>query len=288
MKERWKKLSLLSLLILPMLGAVVFIVACGGGRSSQSVTPNPVPSIQSVSPTFVTAGASSQTLTVSGTGFLASSTVTFNGAPHSASFVNSGQLNITLTTSDLASAGNFPIVVTNPPPGGGSSASDTFAIWNSVANTSSSLTFSVPPLGTTPQITYSGSSSYALFSLEIAAANPHYGNAVTPVIRLFALSNPSQESIQQWFEDNVDDASGTLIASGAFQLQTLANGQAIIDAGPIPSTYQGGPVAYGYLLSSSQNEVYVITQSQGAQLTEFGYSASSVPNILTSILGSIQ
>lgn len=270
---------------------VVTNPAPGGGASAAVnftvVTNNPVPAITTLSPASLSVGATPQTLTINGTGFVAASTVTFNGVAHTSAYVNATQLTIALTATDLATVGNYPVVVTNPPPGGGTSASVAFGVWSTITNSSSSLTFSLPPLGAPPQVTYSGSSSYQLFALEIAAPNPHYNNAVTPVITIFALSNPSKETIQQWFEDNVDDASGTLLASGAFQLQQLTNGPAMVSVGPIPSTYQGGPIAAAYMLAPSQDEVYGITQSQSAQLTEFGYASSSASGILTSILGGI-
>src|ERR1700722_19488740 len=93
MNDRWKQTPLISFFVLLLLGVAIFIVACGGGNSSQNTTvPNPEPSTQSISPTFVTAGISSQTVTITGSGFLSSSAVTFNGVSHSAIFVNSGKL----------------------------------------------------------------------------------------------------------------------------------------------------------------------------------------------------
>lgn len=89
---------------------------------------NPQPSITSLAPASVAAGSNQLTMTISGSGFIASSSVTFNGASHPASFVNSSQLNITLTASDLGTAGSFPVVVTNPPPGGGRSNSVNFNV----------------------------------------------------------------------------------------------------------------------------------------------------------------
>lgn len=95
---------------------------------------NPQPAIASFSPTSATAGATAQTLTINGTGFVSSSTVTFNGVAHTATFVSSTQLTISLSLSDQATAGTYPIVVTNPPPGGGPSSPVNFTV------TSSSLT----------------------------------------------------------------------------------------------------------------------------------------------------
>ncbi len=85
------------------------------------LSPNPVPVINSLSQSSFTVGSGPQTLAINGTGFLATSTATFNGAPHTPTSASSAQLTISLTASDLATAGSFPIVVTNPPPGGGSS-----------------------------------------------------------------------------------------------------------------------------------------------------------------------
>jgi hypothetical protein len=69
-----------------------------------------------------------QTLNINGTSFLSSSTVTYNGVAHAATFVNSTQLTISLSASDQATAGTYPVVVTNPSPGGGASNSVSFTV----------------------------------------------------------------------------------------------------------------------------------------------------------------
>jgi len=92
----------------------------------------PVPGIASLSPPSAIAGAAGQTLTINGTNFVSTSTVTYNGAPYAASFVSSMQLTITLSTSDQATAGAFPVVVTNPTPGGGASSAVNFTVNNLV------------------------------------------------------------------------------------------------------------------------------------------------------------
>jgi N-acetylneuraminic acid mutarotase len=89
---------------------------------------SPVPTISSLSPSSLAVGAAPQTLTINGTGFLASSTVTYNGTAHTPVYVNADQLTISLTSSDLATAGSYPVVVTNPAPGGGSSVAVDFAV----------------------------------------------------------------------------------------------------------------------------------------------------------------
>jgi N-acetylneuraminic acid mutarotase len=91
---------------------------------------NPVPTISGLNPSSLAAGAAPQTLTISGTGFLSSSTVTFNGISHSAAFISATQLTIPLTSADLATVGTYPVVVTNPAPGGGASVAKNFIVTN--------------------------------------------------------------------------------------------------------------------------------------------------------------
>src|ERR1039457_1115801 len=125
-----KDLRLLYALLLSV--PLLFASACGGGSSNASGgTPpsnNPVPTVTSLSPASLTAGAAAQTLTINGTGFLSTSTVTFNSVAHAATYVSASQLTISLTTADLATAGSYPVVVTNPAPGGGPSAPFSFTV----------------------------------------------------------------------------------------------------------------------------------------------------------------
>jgi hypothetical protein len=97
-------------------------------RTSTSTVSNPVPTIASLSPWVVFTGAAAQTLTIKGTNFLASSTVTYNGTAHAATFVSPTSLTISLAATDLAKAGTYPVVVANPSPGGGSSAAMNFTV----------------------------------------------------------------------------------------------------------------------------------------------------------------
>ena len=113
---------------------VVTNPAPGGGASNAvnfTIT-NGAPTITTLAPSSVTAGASAQTLTINGTNFVATSTATYNGVAHTVTFVNSGQVTIPLTAPDQATAGTFPVIVTNPAPGGGTSNTVNFTVNNSV------------------------------------------------------------------------------------------------------------------------------------------------------------
>jgi hypothetical protein len=78
------------------------------------------PTIASISPTSAIAGGAAFTLTVNGTNFVSGSTVNLNSNAQTTTFVNATQLTGAILASDIATAGNFSVTVTNP--GGASNA----------------------------------------------------------------------------------------------------------------------------------------------------------------------
>lgn len=89
---------------------------------------NPGPQILGISPATVNPGyASPLSVTITGTGFIQASSVSFNGAvvPSSSfNYISPTQIVLTLTPSQMATPGAFPITVTNAgtPPAGTSNA----------------------------------------------------------------------------------------------------------------------------------------------------------------------
>ena len=85
------------------------------------------PKITSLNPSAAVVGASLPVLTVLGEYFLTNPTVTLNGSPRSITTPSdAGRLTVVLTASDLAKAGVFPVVVTNP--GGSASSAFNFTV----------------------------------------------------------------------------------------------------------------------------------------------------------------
>ena len=110
-------------------GAIRFSVtspAPGGGTSTAltlTISPQPpVPAITGFSPSKVVAANVGRTLTVTGSGFISSSTVLVDGSPRATLFRTSSQLVVTLLAGDVATIGTRSIQVVTPPPGGGTSA----------------------------------------------------------------------------------------------------------------------------------------------------------------------
>lgn len=67
-----------------------------------------------VTGTNASSGAGPQALSINGANFLSTSTVTYNGVAHTATYVSATQLTITLSAGDQAAARTYPLVVTNP------------------------------------------------------------------------------------------------------------------------------------------------------------------------------
>jgi hypothetical protein len=110
----------------------VFTPAPGGGTSGAltfAITARPpAPALSSLSPAGVVAGSGSTTLTLNGSGFVASSVARWNGSARPTTVVSATQLRIALTAADLATARSVPVTVFTPAPGGGTSVTRTFTV----------------------------------------------------------------------------------------------------------------------------------------------------------------
>src|SRR5207244_7737194 len=73
-----------------------------------------------------------------GTNFIASSVVRWNGTARSTTFFSSTELRAAISASDIATPGTAPVTIFNPTPGGGLSSAQTFTI-NNPAPTLSSI-----------------------------------------------------------------------------------------------------------------------------------------------------
>ncbi len=127
----------------------------GGGRSGSNkffvtAVPAAVPTTSQINPSSATAGSPAIIMTVSGTQFLASSTVNWNGQALGTTFVSSTRLLANVPQSDFAAAGIANVTVVNP--GATGSNAQVFRITNPLAAITS-----ISPSSTTV-----GSSSFTL------------------------------------------------------------------------------------------------------------------------------
>ena len=109
----------------PQLAGSIQPTYAASGDSNPFTVLNPAPTITSISPNSVLAGAGSA-LMVNGANFVPSSVINFNGVAKTTSFVSTSQLTASIPASDVATAGAYSVTVTNPSPGGGTSNPQTF------------------------------------------------------------------------------------------------------------------------------------------------------------------
>lgn len=102
----------------------------GGGTSNLATIGvwAPYPGIISLGSTQTQAGQSSYTLRVNGYGFVKATQVLLDGVARPTTRVSAGQLDATLSASDLAVARTFQVTVSTPPPGGGTSSPVQFQV----------------------------------------------------------------------------------------------------------------------------------------------------------------
>ncbi len=156
----------------------VFTPQPGGGTTqtlSFAINPltTPIPSISGLSPTSVQAGSNGFTLIITGSKFIAESTVTVNGVNRAPIFVNSKELEAQMNSSDVATAGEVQIAVVNPEgpssaPGGGSSTPFNLPVTNPVPILTTLSPASVPAgSASTTTLAVTGSSFVPSSVIEI-------------------------------------------------------------------------------------------------------------------------
>jgi phospholipase/lecithinase/hemolysin len=88
----------------------------------------PTPALTSLSTTSAPEGSPDLTINLTGTNFLSSSVVQWNGAPLPTTFVSGSALKARVPAADLVADGVSQISVVNPTPGGGPSAARSFTV----------------------------------------------------------------------------------------------------------------------------------------------------------------
>jgi hypothetical protein len=172
-------------------------------------------------------------LTLNGTNLLASSTVTYNGVGHAATFVSSTQLTISLSATDQATTGSYAVVVTNPGPGGGASSPLNFTVGGPIVSLSpTSLAFgnqAVDMTSTAQTVTLSntGSAALSITSLALSGTNASdfdesdtcgsslAAGANCTIAVMFTPSVTGSEAASLSIADNASGSPQTVSLSGA-------------------------------------------------------------------------
>jgi hypothetical protein len=104
--------------------------APGGGNSAPATfdVDNPAPTLTDISPNSATHGGAAFTLTATGTNFVSTSKIQWNGVDLAIKFVSSTTLTAVISKTDIADAGTADVTVDTPTPGGGITAAQMFTI----------------------------------------------------------------------------------------------------------------------------------------------------------------
>jgi len=137
-----------------------------------------VPSLSSISPSFVQAGSADFTLTVNGSGFNSASTVNVGSTALVTTYVSSTQLTAAATAAVIANYGWAAVTVSNATPGGGVSSVVPLTIYDLVNVPANSILFD--PYSQSLYATIA-SSATGITGNSVVAINPFTGTIGTPV-----------------------------------------------------------------------------------------------------------
>ena len=207
------------------------------GSNNSCITPV----ISNLSPDHVTAGAGTTIVTVTGSDFGATSSAEINNSPRTTNVLNSTHLQMTLTASDVSSAGTKTITVNNGSGcesnaltftinsaggGGGGGGGSTHYVSvitqnaGNISNISAILNGSIDPNGraTTAWFEYGSSSNLSTYNETI---HVNQGSADSASALAQSISNLSANTIY-YFRAVANNTYGTKKGS-IYSFQTLAN-----------------------------------------------------------------
>ena len=130
--------------------------------------------------------------------------------------------------------------------------------------------------------TSNGSDGATYVDLPLSIA----GNEPVTMARIAIYANSPEQSLQDWFEQNID-TNGVLLQSGSYTLQSLSNGTtALVDTAPFPASYTGPLVnGYAYVISPKGKYIASITLGQDtSSLYQLGYTT---PTAIDALLNNI-
>ncbi|HEV2222362.1 MAG TPA: hypothetical protein VGR84_05110 [Candidatus Acidoferrales bacterium] len=147
---------------------LILLASCGG------VINLPVPVVSSLSPSSVPENSVTFTLSVIGSGFAPSSTITFNNSPRQTIFLSPSQLTTIVNPGDVSTPGTILVGVTTPAPGGGTSQTVDLNVTATASPVPSILSItptSIPASGAVTTITINGSNFVPTSVVTVNGAN---------------------------------------------------------------------------------------------------------------------
>lgn len=185
-----------------------------------TVTVGNLPAIDSINPESVQAVSGPLTLAVTGTNFIPSSIVRFNGFNRTTAFVDALHLTASLPAADLTTEATHQISVFNPPPNGGTSESVTLTVFSEFAPVITSLDpANFPTLSQSLKLTVTGF-RFGFFDNNVVLVDDfpretEFVNNTTLVATLFAedVAVPGTHSVKVTNKNGFTSAAETFTVS---------------------------------------------------------------------------
>ncbi len=280
------------------------VTGCGGGGNSSGGggTANTVPVLTSISPLQVGAGSAALTLTANGSNFESNSTVEWNSAALTTTYVTSSELTAQVPASDMTTPATVQVSVVNPGSSGGTSGSLGFAI-EALAPVLSSISPGSATVGSGPvtltvsglnfesasEVEWNGASLTTTFvsgteltaqipasdlaaasSAQVTVSNPAPGGGVSAVEVFYAISGGTRVvAVPVYANDLVWDASRGLIYASVNSADTAhPNTVAVIDpaAATIDSVQSAG--TQPNLIAESSDGSYLWVGEDGSHAVQ--------------------
>lgn len=164
----------------PLSGSVTITDDAGGSPqivqlTGTGVSSYPAPVLTFESPQTIMAGSGPFTIVVEGSNFFPASTVQINGSSRPTTYLAAGQIQATVSASDIATLGEDTVMVFNPAPGGGQSAPLTLTVYISISVSAQNIVFE--PFS---RKIYAALSSASSSPNSVVAIDPFMGTMGTP------------------------------------------------------------------------------------------------------------
>ncbi|MDB5234238.1 MAG: hypothetical protein JWR44_1231 [Hymenobacter sp.] len=257
---------------------------------------NPVPTISTLAPSSATAGDPGFTLTVNGSGFVSGAVVSFNGTNRVTTFVSATQLTAAILAADVATAGSYNVVVTNPAPGGGASAAAVFTVNPLPAPTLTSINPATITAGQATTVTFTGtgfvSGATVSFNGNTLATTVVNGTTLTASI------TPPAQSATATYPVSVTTPGGTsgtqtLTATGVFVLTPISisavntpvteNFNTLVATGTAPKTTL--PTGFDFVeTDAGANEIYTAGTGSGTGGDTYSFGSTAADRAFGTLL----
>ena len=256
---------------------------------------NPLPVLTNISPSTAVAGSAAFTLTVTGSSFISSSVVKWNGVALTTTYVSSTQLTVAVPATNIISTGTSPVTVFNPTPGGGTSAGVNFVV--SATNPLPVLTSISPATAVAGSaaftLTVTGSSFISssvvkwngvaltttyVSSTQLTAAVPAANSiaAGTSTVTVFTSTPGGGTSAGANFVVTSSGPVAKKFLFDATKAETAGNADWVIDQDASVTRYPT-PAQSNVIASTPENYWTGAISSWGIALAKKGYSVESLP-----------